>query len=189
MTEGETMSFADFARRLGVKPSYVNRLKADGRLVLADDGKRVLVGASEARIEASRDPAKAAVADRHAAARPPATLPAPEARPASTVEEGEEGSGYTYWRERNEKAKALASERENRIAEGELLDRAEVLSAIATAGAQVRTSLEALPYDLAAELAPITDEGRVRAVLVDRIEQTLTELSRQLGKATPEVTA
>jgi len=84
---------SEFARLLGVAPSYVTKLAKAGRLVLCEDG-RVDVEASLARIEATRDPARQDVARRHAAARaakaavpPPRDAdPEPDAAPASYAE-------------------------------------------------------------------------------------------------------
>lgn len=77
------MSFAEFARHAGFKPSYVTQLKREGRLVLSDDGKAVKAAESLARIQETRDPSKAAVAARHAAARASAAQTAADAPPAS----------------------------------------------------------------------------------------------------------
>ena len=54
-----------FARHLGVDRAHVSRLKKTGRLVMTPDGDRVLVAESEARIAATADPGKVAVAERH----------------------------------------------------------------------------------------------------------------------------
>lgn len=193
MTQPDVASFREFAGIANVKPSYVTQLRKAGRLVLTEDGKRVQVAQSLQRIADTRDPAKAAVAERHAAARSgngvsPSSPPAPHGEgrgepdlPTST--------GYAYWRERTEKAKALAAERDNAIAEGKLLEAAQVESAVAGAITKLRTTLEGLPYDLAPELAPITDEAELRARLVEAVELALGELARQFAKATqPEVT-
>src|SRR5690606_28339636 len=53
----------------GWKASYVTQLKAANRLVLTPDRRRVLVADSLRLIEDTRDPSKAGVAARHAAAR------------------------------------------------------------------------------------------------------------------------
>jgi hypothetical protein len=184
------LSFADFARRKGWKRHYVTQLKGEGRLVLSEDGKRVRVAESLARIEATRDPAKAGVATRHAAARAAGegeAAPAPSS-PASGAPGGQDGddetpvtAGYAYWRERSEKAKALAGERDNLVAEGKLLDAADVEAQLAGAVTRLRASLEAMPYDLAPELAPITDEAQLRARLTTYIEHALAELARQFS--------
>lgn len=56
-----------FARRLGVAPSYVTKLAQEGRLVVVDG--QVEVEASLARMEATKDPNRDDVRQRHAQAR------------------------------------------------------------------------------------------------------------------------
>lgn len=192
MSHPEVASFREFAGIVGCKPGYVTQLRKAGRLVLTDDGKRVRVAESLQRIADTRDPAKAAVAERHAAARSGNDAP-PPSPPSSIGGRGDEpdlptSTGYAYWRERTEKAKALAAERDNAIAEGKLLEAVQVEAAVAGAITQIRTTLEGLPYDLAPELAPVTDEAELRARLVEAVELALGELARQFAKATqPEV--
>lgn len=193
-------SFSEFARRQGIKPSYVTQLRKDGRLVLTDDGKHVRVAESLARIEGTRDPSKAGVAARHAAARgavngqgdggaaPSAPAEQERVEDPDISTEGLVDDGYQYWRKRTERAKALQAERENALAEGKLLDAGQVDAAAAEAATRFRAALEAMPYDLAPELAPITDEAQVRARLVEAVEHALTELSRQFGALTKEKT-
>ncbi len=65
----ETLTPRQLAERLGYKPHYGNQLAKDGRFVFAPDGKRVLVAESIARFNATKDPSKQGVADRHAATR------------------------------------------------------------------------------------------------------------------------
>ena len=50
-----------------------------------------------------------------------------------------------YWKARHEQAKALAAERENEVAAGNLLDRAHVAAAAATAMATFVQHARALP--------------------------------------------
>jgi hypothetical protein len=179
----QACSQAAFARRLGYRRSYVTALKAAGRLVLSDDGQ-VLVAESMARIEATRDPGKAAVAERHAAARtapqaPEANQPAPPR--ADQAAESESAVGYQHWRERRERAGALAAERENALAEGKLLPAADVAAQVTTAFVIARGALEGLPDILAPQLAAESDESRCRALLVDAVELHLADLSRRLS--------
>lgn len=60
-------SKSEFARRLGVAPSYVTKLKDEGRIVVVDG--HVEVEASLARMEATKDPNRDDVRQRHARAR------------------------------------------------------------------------------------------------------------------------
>ena len=65
MTDSNFLSKSAFAARIGRSPSYITWLKDNGRLVLSPDGKLVDVLATEAKIQETADPAKAAVAARH----------------------------------------------------------------------------------------------------------------------------
>jgi hypothetical protein len=203
--EQGTANFKRFARTIGVAPSYVAQLKDEGRLVLTDDGKRVRVAESIARIKASADPAKAPVAARHAANREaragvaavaaPIAPPAPaQPQDATTIEAtagdlDRESSGFSYWRSRNEKAKALASERENAVADGKLLDAGEVTAAVAAAITTLRTRFESLPDVLGPQLAGVNDEAQARALLAEAIEHALDEAARQFSNLAKQVTA
>lgn len=190
MSGAETVSFKVFARMLGERsPSYVTQLKAEGRLVLTSDGKRVRVAESLALVRATADPAKTGVTARHAADRQAkageGAAPLPMAPPASIGEAEPQldeiggGQGYQYWRERNERARALASERDNALADGLLMVAAEVEAAIAAAATTLRTRLESLPDVLGPQLTAITDEAQARATLAEAIEHALDEVSRQ----------
>lgn len=187
MKADQAVSRSDFARLLGVKPSYITQLAKDNRLVLDADG-RVLVDASRARILETRDPSKAAVAARHAAGRTPAApegaghgTDAPQAPAAAASAEPEaDGAGYQDWRTRSERAKALAAERDLALTTGELMRTDDVRHCISTAFTEVRARLEALPDLLAPVLVVIREEPAMRARLADEIETVLAEASRAL---------
>jgi hypothetical protein len=193
-----TVNFRTFARMLGNTPSYVHALKQAGRLVLTDDGKRVKVAESQQRIRDTEDPGKVGVAARHAAARQAkageGAAAVAIAAPAA-IDAGEDGEadppgreGYQYWRERNERAKALASERENLVAEGKLMDAAQVEAAVAAAATTLRSRLESLPDVLGPQLAAINDEPQARATIAEAIEHALEECSRQFANIGRQVT-
>lgn len=175
---------AQFAVIAGVRPSYVTALKKAGRLVLDDSGK-VRVDDSLAKIEATRDPAKAAVAARHAEGRGApafavAALPAPPAEEGAGEPEPT-STGYTYWRERTERAKALAAERENKLADGQLLPADDVAAQVSNAITILRNGLERLPDILGPQLAAEQSEGRCRGVVAEAVELQLAEVSRRLS--------
>jgi phage terminase Nu1 subunit (DNA packaging protein) len=178
----QAVSRSDFARLLGVKPSYVTQLARDGRLVFDNEG-RVLVDESRARIVATKDPAKSAVAARHAAARAPA---APEGAgkgedaPQAPAEPPASGD-YQDWRARTERAKALTAEMELARESADLLRADDVRQCISTAMTDIRARLEALPDLLAPDLVVIRDEPAMRARLADAIETVLSEASRALA--------
>ena len=68
-TNPEIMTLSQFNKHMGFKGRYVYQLRDEGRLVLASDGKSVLVAQSIARIQETKDPSRAGVSDRHAQAR------------------------------------------------------------------------------------------------------------------------
>jgi hypothetical protein len=185
------MTLSEFANHLGKKGSWVTQLKQDGRLVLTDDGKRVRVAESVARIEATRDPSMQGVADHHAAARAvKATAPAAAAQPPET-QLGTEKIGSTYQAARavKEQYLARAAKRDYELSIGKLLVADDVRHALAAAATTLRARLEALPDTLGPQLAPITDEHQTRATLAEAIEHTLAELAREFGHiATLEAT-
>lgn len=192
----ETLGFREFATLMGFRPSYVTELKAKGRLVLTDDGRRVRVAESRQLLADLADPSKAGVAARHAAARgaaSPSTSTAQDAGQGATSgdEEGEDRPPVAYddplalrraraQAEREEAAlrKALREEQQEL---GELLQRDEVLAVIADAITTLRTGLENLPTVLSASLAAESAEERCRVILANGIEHALEELSRRCG--------
>jgi hypothetical protein len=182
-----TASFADFAKLAGFKRGYVTQLKSAGRLVLTDDARHVRVAESLALIESTRDPARAGVAARHAAARQ-AAVGEPTESPAGGEGEGDsppapDGHASRRSRALADKEEALARKalRDEALELGQLMVGQEVIDTVATAITALRARLESLPYDLAPQLAALKDEERVRALLSGEIDSALSELSKQLG--------
>lgn len=178
MTAPAELTRTEFARLRGIKPSYVTQLAKDGRLVLTDDGKRVRVAESIARIEATRDPAKQGVADRHADQR------APQAAPPVDREADKIGNSYQTARAVKERYAALTAKLEYEAAIGKYMLAAEAVAAVADGDTLIRTRLEALPDIIAPRLAAISDEQQIRAVLQDELEIILTDLSRSFAAMT-----
>lgn len=180
------MTPSAFAKHLGYKPHYGTQLKNDGRLVMAPDGKHVLVAESKEKLAATRDPSKQGVADRHAAARAdayqdqgdqddePRTRPAP----ADTAV----GSSYQQARAVKEKFLALEAKRAYEVAIGQLRDGREVEHLASTAMAELRIRLENLATTLAPEVAAISDEARVRATLQEQFAHALESASHHFAR-------
>ncbi|MCK9985675.1 MAG: hypothetical protein AzoDbin1_02147 [Azoarcus sp.] len=188
MTLHATAHFKEFAAIIGCRPSYVTELRKAGRLVLTDDGKAVRVAESIARIEATRDPAMKAVADRHAAARgaelaTSAGEKVPEVgAPDPDDEEAEGGPDFQLWKARKERAAALREEIKLGEEAKEYLRRDDALAVVSNAFVTLRTELEALPDSIAPVLAGESDEQRVRVLLAEEIEHALGNLAEQIGK-------
>ena len=192
----ETATFAEFARIAGFKRGYITQLRKDDRLVL--EGRRVRVAESLARIAETSDPSKRGVADRHAQARQAAAPvdPGNDANVAALAADEAEADvvvqfdgSYQHWRARNERAKALAAERENLVAEGRLLDATDVSHAVAGGVTTLRARLEALPSMLAPQLAGMDDESAIRVAMAEAIEHALGECARSLQALGAEASA
>lgn len=185
------MTPSAFARHLGYKPHYGTQLKNDGRLVMAPDGKHVLVAESKARFEATKDPSKQGVADRHAAGRAASTqVPTKDASPAAEqaaqLTENESTQQPSVFNFQDSKAEKEFWEAKTRKAEylklaGELMPLAHHVAAMADVGATVRSKLEAWASTLSPQLA-MRDEPAVRAMLVDQVEQMLHSLEDLIAR-------
>jgi len=164
------ISQAEFARQNKWSRSYVTQLKKDGRLVMSNDGKKVLPKESLARIKATEDPNREDVKQRHADERGSG-----EKKKSKTAEK------YQEARARKESAQADIAEAMRDVEQGKLVSADDVKKAGFELGTHIRTALENMPDQLAPELAPISDPARVHAVLVEYFENLLADVSQQLG--------
>ena len=177
-----TLTQAQFARHLGVDRAHITRLKHAGRLVLTPSGQ-VDVEASEARIAATADPAKAQVAERHAAGRA-AAVDGQNQPKTAPEDEGDSIAGtpdYQKARARREEANATIAEIELAERAGNLMETAAVVAVLADAGATCRSMLETLPAILAPQIATLSDVHACRQLLEEHIGAALNELGDRLG--------
>lgn len=177
-----TLTQAQFARHLGIDRAHVTRLKQAGRLVMTDDGKLVDVEASEARIAATADPAKAPVAARHAVARAAAV---DGQQPLKTVPDDDStlaagAPDYQRARARREEANACLAEIELACTLGKLMEASGVVAAIADAGTTLRSMLETLPAVLAPQLATLSDDHARQNLLEEHVGAAINELIDRL---------
>lgn len=176
-----TMTKSEFARHINVKPGYVTQLNAAGRLVM--EGDKINVEASIARIEATRDPSKAGVAARHEQARAQKQpQEAPQAPHSAEIEGDASGSAYQRAKAVKEKYNALMAKAAYEREIKQLLPIDDVRQAVMDGDVLIRSRLESLPDMLAPQLAAETDEQRIRALLIEQIEQLLAELSGSFNK-------
>ncbi len=182
-----SMTFSEFARELGRAPSYVTKLREAGRLVLTDDGKRVVVEASKQRIAATESgrPQHVAAREHHAERRQGGA--ASEDQAPETPVEGSRAD----WERREAAARAQLREIELAKARGDLVETAAVHRASTEAGAVLRTLLENLPGQLAPQLAEGDPgrESRIHAQLAEHVELLLTEISHKLDALARELAA
>lgn len=183
------MSFAEFARHAGFKPSYVTQLKREGRLVLSDDGKAVKAAESLARIQETRDPSKAAVAARHAAARASAAQTVADAPPSSvpSPEDDDLDAGlqvrhdYQAARAKREHLAAETAELEYRKVSGELIEVSALQPVLAGAAATLCASLDRIEHDIVPVLIGL-DEESMRLQVREYIDQIRADLAESFAK-------
>lgn len=195
MSDENEVTLSEAARLLGYKGSYITQLKNDGRLVLTADGKRVKLAESASLIQATRDPSKQGVADRHAAGRAAAKLvdsPPPQQlkEPAADTqgENGRIGNTYQAARAVKERYLAMSAKREYEMSIGRLMDADDVKSFVADAVVTLRTRLESLPDVLAPQLVAISDEAIARTMIAEAIEHALEECATAFRQASKDTT-
>lgn len=178
------MRLREFAEHLGKKPSYVTELKKNGRLVFAEGG-RVNVEATLERIQATADPSKIGVVERHARERAEKqAAPDESAIPPELNGADKSGSVYQKARAMREQYNAMLAKIDYEKSIGHLLVTTEAVGAVADGDAIIRTRLESLPNILSPRLAAESDENKIRAILIDEIEHLLNELSKTFKKMT-----
>lgn len=187
MSEG--VSFSEFARLQKWSPSYVTKLKQAGRLALTDDGKRVLVEKSLARIEETKDPNRDDVSARHATARAVPPAGDPLSLPPAKDQQSPAGQSFAASRAVKERFFALSAKLEYERTIGKVVDSAAVRAAGVEAGTVLRAALENLPDQVATQLAEGDPEreARIRARLVEHVGLVLTEMSDKLKTLSEQV--
>lgn len=189
-----TASKSEFARRLGVSPSYVTKLLSLGRLAMTADG-RVDVEKSEQMIDKTKDPNRDDVRRRHRQerkAKAGGVAAPPEAVPAEGDGDGDpdddlppsgtDAISYASSKAKKEHFAALTAQLEYERAIGRLVDIESVQQAGTEVGATLRTALENMTDKLAPLLAPVSDEAQVHAMLVEYVEEVLTEIGRKVAE-------
>lgn len=178
--------FADFIQR---SPSYVTKLRKDGRLVMTPNGRGVRVAESLKLMDETRG-ARDDVAARHAEAAG-AEIPAPP-------QDGGEGEGPTSGdgkvREARaaaeaRKAIALAEQEEMKAAQmrGNLIPREEVEAALRFVGGAIRGELDVLPDQAAPLVAPVVALDECHAVLQDVVRNALEKIGQAIARQREEL--
>lgn len=188
-----TVTQAELARNLGVSRSYVTALKAADRLVISDDGSGIELEASLARIDATRDPQRVDVSERHASARAGTLLKASQANPEENkpppAPPADLGDPNSYQAARAIKeiyaAKTARMEYERSI--GQLLDRQAVENAVEDTMTVVRQHLEQMPNRLSPQIIGQPLDA-VRATIKREVNATLTEMVREFKARLQELT-
>lgn len=184
------MSQSAFARRIGHSPSYVTKLKDEGRLVLTTDGKVDAV-ASE-KLIAQTGGGRPDVAQRHAAAKTATRAAgakktqslgngigdeekaahAPTAK-ASAADHERIGNSMQAARAVKEKYSALKAKAEYETMIGNLVPREDVDAAMRFIGAAVRAGFDVFPDQTAPLVAPVTDLAEIHETLAQACHDAL----------------
>lgn len=182
MTSPMYLTKSAFAAHRGVSPGYVTKLKEQGRLVMAPDGKRVDVAATEALLLRTADPSKSGVADRHQRERVERGVTVhlvPAAPPLESPPSGDtDEPDFQKSRARREHFLARLAENESRKSDGELVERAAVENAAFATGRLLRDLLLGLPKQISAELAAVSDPWELERQLTAGLRRVLEDAQR-----------
>lgn len=172
------MTLPEYAAHRGCSYEMVRRYRADGRLVLADDG-RVLVAATDAILAQSLHPTRggrggsralAEALDAAAPESPPAAGAAAPARAAAGVSMLDAARAEKLERVRKLRLEIAAQA-------GQLVDRAEVERHAFARARQAQEALLAIADRLAPQLAAETDPQRVHALIDAEVRRVARELA------------
>lgn len=187
-----TLGKKAFADLIGRSPSYVTKLKNDGRLVMTSDGKKVNVAASQRLIEQTAG-IRGDVTDRWQAARNARTdgnaslaTPEPEKtpqRPTAQADAAEKiGSSLQAARAVKEKYAALTAKAEYETLIGNLIPREDVDAVLRFVGATVRSLMDVYPDQNAPVLCAVSDIHEVHAHLTDACREVLAQLGAAIDR-------
>lgn len=177
----KTCSQIEFAKLIGVAKSYVTKLKEQGRLVMTEDGRRVDIEASKARIAATADPGKPDVSAKW-------SKPAAERPAAEDIDDAPTSGGSKYHdaRAAKEHYAALSAKLDYEKAIGKVVDKADVQAVVEDVITQFRQGLENLPYRLAPELVGLDLDG-IRAALKQEVFDSLAKMQRGFLRQMDEI--
>ena len=194
-TPPATMKKGDFARFLGLAPSYITALVKAGRVVTEGEGRGALVKVAEsvALIEATQA-GRFDVARRHAAARRRGQNEAQgDALVRSTPENAPKRDSESHDPERlvdakTRKESAQADQEEMKAAQmaGNLIAREDVDAAMKFLGASVRAAMDVFPDQTAPVLCAVADLNETHALLTEACRNVLHDIGvaieRQQGQ-------
>ena len=178
MTTPIYLSKKAFADRINRSPSYVTQLKDSHRLVLAPDGKKVDVLATEALILETIDPSKAGVAARHQQGRTERHGSSGQTAALSVPPTRAGDSKFQESRALREHNLAQLAGIDLQERQGLLVERSRVEIAAYNAGRLLRDQLFGPLPQMAHELAAMTDPWLIEKHLTAIIRRTLEEAER-----------
>ena len=191
----ETLSLSGFAKHLGCRPSYVTKLKGDGRMVL-DAAGRVCVAESMARIEATRG-ARIDVTARHAGKRG-ALAAGGGFGDADISAQGERetnaparagGSDERLVDAKLRKESAQADQEEMKAAQmrGDLIPKDDVDAAMRFIGAAIRAALDVFPDQTAPLVVAVSGLEEAHELLTQACRDALNAVGEAIDRQKMEL--
>ena len=181
------MNQKEFAALIGKSEPMVVKWKQKGRLVMTDDGKRVRVAESVARLNANLDPGRGG--DRTAKPATAAPAPAGGTAAASSAQPAAQGPSVplNYQDEAARDKRASARQRELELAEraGALVPAERVEQRIADKVRAVVDLLASSRRRLAPALAIEADARQVEQILAERDREFCTKVAALVSRETP----
>lgn len=180
----ERMRRSEFAALVGISRGRVTQLASEGRLVLSEDGREILVDqtlellAETCQVEKISDGVRMAIERRHSGVTAPHPVP-PQPTTAQVISpEPVPYPNYNRARAENEVKKGEQLDLELAQLRGELVSRVGVLQSMQLIATAMRSALDKMPDNLAARLAAITDQEQIYAILRDEVD-VICEACRQ----------
>lgn len=177
----------EFAERQGCSPAYVSKLVKEGKIVLTEDGKKVIVDQSLVRMQQSRDPSKVRVAERHARERLERdvgqyTKPNAPDLPSFPLDTGtsfDDPKNIDFQKARAMREHYLAMQAKNEYLKSQrtLVERDRVERAAFALARLQRDSFMGLPTKIAPSLAAISDPWELEKKLQEAVRNLLADMA------------
>lgn len=172
-----------FAKRIERAPSFVTKLRKEGRLVLSDDGKLVDVELSLARIAATESGINPGAAERHEQDRKANRSDSKRKTKKTSVDAvepvGERASFKSISLEFENKSTRL----EMQLASGERYRNPVINDAAQTLGNTLRASVERLVDQVAPHLAVIQDPAQQKAHVENEVRDIRKLIKQEMMRA------
>lgn len=189
-----TTTLSEFARLLGVEPSYITKLKQAGRLVLVN--KRVDVEASKALIKqtegGSHEPVRERWSEERAKKSPADPAESEPLTPETPADPDQNGvvpayGSRAHW-EKMDREEVYRIRRIERLKlEGSLVPIADVDFVLDDYGATLRGLLENMADRLAPQVYPMQTLEETRAVLSEAMEELEREIAATMSRRRAEL--
>jgi len=178
------MKKGEFARLLGLAPSYITALSKAGRIVLDGEGRGALVKVKESiALMNETEGGRPDVAMRNAVER--------NEKKSSASTDGEfksVGASYQTARAVREKYAALTAKAQYETMIGNLIEREDVDACLRFIGATVRSLMDSFPDQNAPVLCAETDIHEIHAMLTDACRAVLEDIGLAIERQKKTIT-